>query len=88
MRLPEDQRKALREQAFERRLEIAIRAATDTSLPMWAASRPTIDGWYAIRNRIGHGESTSGVANIATVLGVADAVAQTLKDCLAALADP
>jgi hypothetical protein len=88
MRMSSDQRLALREQKFERRLEVAIRVATETlgTAPEWCAASSTIEGWYTIRNNIAHGDVPASIANIVAVLTMANVVAQTLENCHAKIA--
>lgn len=56
-----DQRAAMREARFERRLLTALPG------PVWAGVREELGSWYKTRNRVAHGEAVAGGYNLSGI---------------------
>ncbi len=81
-RLGVDRRDAMREVAFERRLQVSIQVAEEmlAGEVRWSGKEREILSWYKIRNFIAHGEALTQLADVPTVLYQANEIAGTLDD--------
>lgn len=83
----EDRRTAMRDAAFEKRWDAAIKVAQEilkTDVP-WESARPIVLSWYTIRNDVAHGRPPSQLADVPTVLYRADKIAATFDHVVIAL---
>jgi hypothetical protein len=76
-----DQRMAMRDAGFDKRLASAVKIAREVlgTDPKWAEDAAMIMNWYSIRNEIAHGDPPTRLVDVPPVIYLADAIATTLE---------
>lgn len=84
-----DQRTAMRDAAFDRRLESAVKVAREVlrDEPQWALAGQLseIRSWYVVRNEIAHGDSPTRLFDVPPVIYRANAIALTFDQVVGAI---
>jgi hypothetical protein len=79
-------RTAMRDAAFNKRLESAVKVAREVlgTDPLWAldATLSDIRNWYVIRNDIAHGDFPTQLFHVPPVIGLAGQIAATLDEVI------